>query len=283
MKLNDDRFRGEPRIGTCWLEQVRLEPHLPMPNNREDNQEHQQNIDQRDHMDIGQDPALTTESSKAMSHLAVKELTLRGVFSHGARKATKDELLASLELGGDEADFIDASFVHDVNGVSHIHEKNVVIALDESDFLGTILENLFHARAELVPVGVLVVDFQFAALGNLDDDRFVLEFHALLLVRRRLRHEGIESLRRKGRDHHKNDDEHKQNVDERNDIRRGQCTVTFSNFHPHCEFSYRAEVAGWGAAGRAGWEPTRLLSQQTNETNGRNEINSQSPYFFSWD
>src|SRR4029077_7029657 len=124
--------------------------------------------------------------------------------------------------------------------------------------LSAILENLLHARAELFPTAVLVVDFQLAVFHHLNDDSLVLEFHVLLLVRRRLRNEGIETPRRERSDDHKNDDKHKQNVDKRNDIRRGQCTArTTTNIHSHCEFSCRAEVAGCGAAGRAGWEPAR--------------------------
>ncbi len=61
-KLDDDRFRTSHRIRTCGLlRQVRLEPHLLVRDDHKDNQKHQQNIDQRDHVHIGQDPALTTK------------------------------------------------------------------------------------------------------------------------------------------------------------------------------------------------------------------------------
>src|SRR5271167_2820620 len=109
-------------------------------------------------------PCLPPREAKARSRLAGKEWTLRRGLSHRARKTTKDELLAGLELGGDQADLIDTSFVHNVNGASDLHEQDVVIALDEGDLLGTILKNLFHASAELIPIGILVIDFQLIAL-----------------------------------------------------------------------------------------------------------------------
>lgn len=72
-KLDDDRFRTGHRIGTCGLKrQVRLEAHLPVRDDHKNNQKHQQNIDQRDHVHIDKIPGLPPRA-KAMSHLAVKE------------------------------------------------------------------------------------------------------------------------------------------------------------------------------------------------------------------
>src|SRR5271166_5356856 len=68
-------------------------------------------------------PRLPPREARAMSHLAGRELPLRRGLSHRARKTTKDELLAGLELGGDETNLIDTSFVHNVNGASDLHEE----------------------------------------------------------------------------------------------------------------------------------------------------------------
>ena len=59
---HDDGFR---RIShnrrTCRLGQARLEPLLPVRNDHENDQEHQQNIDQRNYVDIGNDSARTAQ------------------------------------------------------------------------------------------------------------------------------------------------------------------------------------------------------------------------------
>ena len=77
-KLDDDRFRTGHRIRTCGLlRQVRLEPHLVVRDDHEDDQEHQQNIDQRDHVHTGQDPALTAKGSKSRESPRSQRVTLR--------------------------------------------------------------------------------------------------------------------------------------------------------------------------------------------------------------
>src|SRR6266581_3917796 len=92
------------------------------------------------------------------------------------------------------------------------------------------------ARATSIPGGVLVVDLEFAVVGNLDDHGFILELDVLLLVGRGLRYERVQALRNERRDDHENDDQHEQNVDERDDIGRGHRSAGFSSYiHPHSE------------------------------------------------
>src|SRR5713226_5862791 len=92
----------------------------------------------------------------------------------------KKILLASFELGGDQTYLVDASAAHDVDGAGDVHEQYIVVAFDESDFLGALLEDLLLARAKTIPGGVLVVDLEFVIVGNLDDHGIVLELEVLL-------------------------------------------------------------------------------------------------------
>src|SRR5258707_2961519 len=101
------------------------------------------------------------------------------------------KLLTRFELGGDQTNLVDTSTAHDVDGTGNFHEHYIVVAFDESDFLGALLEDLFDARAKGVPVGIFVVDFELATVVDLDDDGLVLKFNVLLLVRRGLRNERI--------------------------------------------------------------------------------------------
>src|SRR5216684_4469548 len=43
-------------------------------------------------------------------------------------------LLTGFELGGDQANLIDAGAAHDVNGAGDVHEQYIAIAFNESDF-----------------------------------------------------------------------------------------------------------------------------------------------------
>src|SRR2546430_7209596 len=48
------------------------------------------------------------------------------------------------------------------NGARDVHEEHIVVALDESNLVGALLENGLHARAEAVPGGVFLIDFKLA-------------------------------------------------------------------------------------------------------------------------
>src|SRR5882762_8359501 len=145
-------------------------------------------------------------------------------------------LLARFELGGDQRNLVNAGTTHDINGASDVLEHYIVVAFDESDFLGALLENFFHARAETIPSRVFLVDLELAIVGNLDDHGLVLKLDVLLLVRRGLRDERIQALGNDRRDDHENNDQHKQNVDQRDHVGRGHGSARFSSYiHPHSE------------------------------------------------
>src|ERR1700687_2574254 len=96
---------------------------------------------------------------------------------------TCEKLLTSFELGGDQTNLVNARAAHDIDGAGDIHEQYIVVAFDESNFLGALLEDGLHARTETVPSGVFVVDLEVAVL--------VFKLDVLLLVRRRLRDERV--------------------------------------------------------------------------------------------
>src|SRR6267142_2549813 len=85
-------------------------------------------------------------------------------------------LLTGFEFCGNQADFVDARAAHDVDSARDFHEHYIVIAFDESDFLGALLENLFHARTKSFPRDVFVVDLHLAVGEYLHDNGLVLEF-----------------------------------------------------------------------------------------------------------
>src|SRR5216684_350632 len=151
-----------------------------------------------------------------MSHLAkiACERTLTSC------ERTKRKLLACLELGSDQADLVDAGATHDVDGFGDVLEHGFVVAFHKGDFLGAFLEDLLDARAKLIPIGVILVNFHLAVLANLDDDGFILQLHILLLIGIRLRHKGIETLGHKRRDDHENNDQHEKNINQRNYVWR---------------------------------------------------------------
>src|SRR5258708_17145708 len=145
-------------------------------------------------------------------------------------------VVTRFELGGDQTYFVNAGAAHDIDGAGDVHEQYIVIAFDESDFLGALLEDLLHARAKTIPSGVFIVDLEFAVVGNLHDHGLVLELDVLLLVRRGLRNERVQALRRERSDDHENNDQHQQNVDQRHHIGVRERTSAFSsNIHPHSE------------------------------------------------
>ena len=88
---------------------------------------------------------------------------------------------------------IDARAAHDIDGVSDLGELDVVVTLDEGDLVGALLENIGEARTEIVPVAIVLVDLQFSARQNLDDDGAVIRLRLLLIRRRRLRNTIVES------------------------------------------------------------------------------------------
>src|SRR6267143_1798033 len=152
------------------------------------------------------------------------------------RRERAKNLLTGFEFCSDQADLVDARAAHDVDGARDFHEHYIVVAFDKSNFLSALLEDLLDARAETFPGGVFVVDLELAVLLHLDNDGLILKFHVLLLVRRGLRNERVQALRRERRNNHENDDQHEQNINEWHHIgRRHRSALFSSNVHPHSE------------------------------------------------
>src|SRR5579862_1614379 len=221
-------------------------------------------------------PRLPPTTPMPMSHLACLNFPARRTPT--SRAKTFCDLLPCFELGGNQTHLINACAVHDVNRARHLHEQNVVIALNESHLLGAVLEHLFNARPETIPSGVLVIDLDFAVLHDLHDHGLVFKLLVLLLVRRRLRHQRIQPLGRQGRDHHENNNKHQKNVDQWHNIRRRQCSRTATYIHPHCEISCRAAAHPF-----LSWRPRRVGAgaapdtQQTNVRTAKALLLPQSP------
>src|SRR6266404_4052069 len=186
-------------------------------------------------------PRFAPPTDMPMSHLVrkisreedshIRESELRTSLQ---RRNAEEILLAGLELGGDQPDFIDAGAAHDIDCARDLAKQHIAIAFDKGDFLGAVLENLFDARPEIVPGGIFVIDFHLAVGQHLDHYGFVLEFLVLLLIGIRLRHQRIETLRRERSDHHENDQKHEQDVDERDDVHfRHRTALTFTYLHSH--------------------------------------------------
>src|SRR5262249_34951199 len=146
-----------------------------MRDNHKDHQHHQKNIDQRDDVHIHGQPALT---ANLHSHESPRMNCLRED-SHTQRKKL---LLPCFELGGNQANLIDAGAAHDVDGASNIHKERFVVAFDEGDLLGAFFEDLLDARTKLIPTGIFLINFYLAVLTYLNDDGFVFQLDVLLLI-----------------------------------------------------------------------------------------------------
>src|SRR4029077_10315255 len=104
-------------------------------------------------------PRFEPPTAIPMSHLAVKRFSPRGGLSHHPKLLRNPEnLLASLDFRRDQTDFVDARPAHDIDGPRDFGKQYIVIAFDESDFLGAVLEDLFDAWSQAIPSRVFVVD-----------------------------------------------------------------------------------------------------------------------------
>src|ERR1700730_2195560 len=174
--------------------------------------------------------------SKQLYFLRAKKT---GIHRKQAGPATASKLLPRFEIGGDQSNLVDSGSPHDVDRSRDIAKPHRVVALDESDFLGALLEDVGEARTKRVPGGILIVDLQFVIFENLNDDRLLKSLRLLLLVwRRGLWHQRVQSFRRQRRDHHENDDQYQENIDQGHDVHRRHRTALFSsNVHSHCRGS----------------------------------------------
>src|ERR1700682_37722 len=166
-------------------------------------------------------------TASPMSHL-VSEIPARRTLT------SSEKLLTSFELCGDQANLIDAGAAHDVDGPRDFAKQYIAIAFNESDFLRAVLENLLEARADSIPGGVFVIDLDLAVGQYLHDDSLVLQLLILLLIGIGLRHQGVQTLGGQRCDDHENNQQHEQNVDQRNDVHlRHRTALAFTYLHSH--------------------------------------------------
>src|SRR5271154_3345123 len=183
------------------------------------------------------------ESSKEPSLMCATVKRPAREFTTALRRATPSYkypcLLPRFEFCRDQADLVDARAAHDIDGARNVHEHYIVIAFDESNFLGTLFKNLFHASAEIFPSDVFIVDLELGLVGlgvgnHLNDNGLVAEILFLLLIRIGLGYQRVHALRRQRRDDHEDDQQHEQNIDERNDVHfRHRTAGIFSYGHSH--------------------------------------------------
>ena len=99
--LNDDCFRRNNRDRRARLVgQIRLEPDLLVGDDHENHQQHQQNIDQRDHICFTKHPAFTAYQANTHESPRGQIWPLRED-SHNPAAKNGETLLTGLELGGD--------------------------------------------------------------------------------------------------------------------------------------------------------------------------------------
>src|SRR5271163_148245 len=114
--------------------------------------------------------------------------------------------------------------MRDVNHRGHVGKGHVVVALHEHYLLGARFENIFQAALQGFPGGLVLINLESrriagAVVNQLHHNGAIRCWRWLFLIlRRRLRHQGVQTLGRQRRDHHENDQQHQQNVNQRRDV-----------------------------------------------------------------
>src|SRR5712692_1253150 len=171
-------------------------------------------------------------------------------------------LLAGFDLGRNQPNLIYIGGVHDVNGACHLLERHFLVALDKRYALGAGLEDLGEPRFKCIPGGGLLIDLQRTVLGHLHHHQLAADVRGwLFLVRRWLGHERVQSLGRQGRNHHEDDQQDEQDVNQRHNIHFRYGALAGANLHSHDFVPFRRLSAGmalakafirrWEAAGEA--------------------------------
>src|SRR5216684_6687265 len=142
-------------------------------------------------------------------------------------------LLSRLDLGSHQTDLIHLDALGDIDSLRYSFEIEIGIAFHEDYALGASLKNLLQPRAELVLIGVLVVEMHLLVLVDDDDNRPVLIWRRRVFLVRRLRRQRFQSMRRKRGDDHEDDQQHQQHVDKRRHVDFGLRPATGSNCHCH--------------------------------------------------
>src|ERR1700719_1769560 len=101
-------------------------------------------------------------------HPALSEISRRGLRVCPSVPQGGLNLLPSLEFRRNQTHLLYSGATHDVNGVGHLRENDGVITLDESDFLGSQLENIVEPGPQSVPGSIVFVNFQHVVVQHLN-------------------------------------------------------------------------------------------------------------------
>src|SRR5271157_3914546 len=129
--------------------------------------------------------------------------------------------------------------MRDINDAGDVGEGHIVIALHEHDLLGAGFENVFQAALQRFPRGLVLIDFESrriasAVIDQLHHDGAIRRGRrSLLILRRRLGHQGFQTLGRQRRDYHENDQQHQQHVDQRRDVHVRVLATFGTDCHTH--------------------------------------------------
>src|SRR5262249_32776601 len=109
-----------------------------------------------------------------------------------------------------------------VDYLGNILELDVIVTLYEQHAFRAGLEDIGKTVAEIVPAHVVLIDLQFrfsAARGFQHlDHHGTVRFVRLRVWWRRLRNQSLEPVRRQRCDHHEDDEQHQQYVDQGGDV-----------------------------------------------------------------
>src|SRR5271154_167320 len=135
-------------------------------------------------------------------------------------------------LRRDQPHVIDPHAPHYVNRARHLGERDFLGAFYEDDPIGALLENICQAWAKRVPVALLLVDHELPVLHHLHNDCIGIGWFGFRL--RRLRNQRGQSSGHLRRDHHENDNQHQQHVNQRNYVGlRNRPIFTSTKGHSH--------------------------------------------------
>src|SRR5438270_11871074 len=151
------------------------------------------------------------------------QLKIRTSGSCSLLRAESGLLLSCFDLRRNQTDFIDPRSMRDIDHLGYVGERNLVIAFDKHHPFRPRFEYVGQALSQMIPGLVILVDFELRTLpgrrlDHLDDNRPIIRFLLFLLVLRRLRNQSVEAARGKRSNHHKDDEQHKEHVDEWGDV-----------------------------------------------------------------
>src|SRR5271157_2504535 len=134
-------------------------------------------------------------------------------------------LTASLNLGRDQANLIDTGGMRLVDYLGYIVKRNVWISLDEHHFFRASLEDVVQLAFKVIQRDVVLVDLVCRLIStasqHLHHDRTVARRRLLRLVFGRLGYQRVQTFRSQRGDHHKNDEQHQQHVNQRRNVNIG--------------------------------------------------------------